>query len=99
MKLTHAFIALGLSAVCALAQNPPAGQMIPLLSQNPASTNSAPLDKEKTGYALVMMQWNSIKTGDLGVDYQSLIDGMTDALMDKKPMMTEQEAREYYGKW
>jgi FKBP-type peptidyl-prolyl cis-trans isomerase FklB len=100
MKLTHAFVAFGLSAFCALAQNPASPpQKIPLLGSQSTSTNSGPLDKQKTGYALGMMQGNSIKTGDLGVDYQSLIDGMTDALLDKKTKMTEAEAREYYSKW
>jgi hypothetical protein len=102
MKFTHASFALALSAICAFAQTPtPSAAQRPQLLQlpNPA-TNSGPLDKEKTGYALGLMQGNSIKSGDLGIDYQSLIEGMTDALISNKPpKMTEAEAKEWYGKW
>lgn len=104
MKFTHAFFALGLSAVCAVAQTPggSTAPKVPLFSQQPAQSvvPTEPLDKQKTGYALGFMQGNSIKMNDLGVDYQSLIDGMSDALMSNRtPKMTEQEAREWYGKW
>src|SRR5436190_22426225 len=103
MKFTHAFFAFGLSAVCALAQTPPSTpQKIPLLGQQPQqpAASNEPLDKQKVGYALGLLQGDSIKKGDLGVDYQSLIDGMSDALMSNKPpKMTEQEAHEWYNKW
>src|SRR3954468_20774294 len=108
MKFTHAFLAFGLSAVCALAQTkvptPPAGaQKSPFLQSHQdsqATTNSEPLDPKKTGYALGLMQGDSIKKNELGVDYQSLIDGMTDGMMSNRtPKMTEQEARDWYSKW
>src|SRR4051812_13350244 len=101
MKFTHASFAFALSAICAFAQTSPSASQRPQLLQLPNSaTNSAPLDKEKTGYALGLMQGNSIKSGDLGIDYQSLIEGMTDALISNKPpKMTEAEAKEWYSKW
>jgi FKBP-type peptidyl-prolyl cis-trans isomerase FklB len=108
MKLTHAFLAFGLSATCALAQTrpptlPAGAQKSPFLQGHQdslAPTNSEPLDPKKTGYALGLMQGDSIKKNDLGVDYQSLIDGMTDGMMSNRtPKMTEQEARDWYTKW
>jgi FKBP-type peptidyl-prolyl cis-trans isomerase FklB len=102
MKFTHAFFAFGLSAVCTFAQTPGGAQKIPLLGQNPAQPTvpMEPLDKQKTGYALGLMQGDNIKKNDLGVDYQALIDGMTDGLMSNRtPKMTEQEARDWYSKW
>jgi len=101
MKFTHAFVIFGVSAMSVLAQNPP-GQppKIPLLQTQPSATApSEPLDKKKTGYALGMMQGNDMKHRDLNVDYQSLLEGMTDALTDKTPKMTEPEAREILTKW
>jgi FKBP-type peptidyl-prolyl cis-trans isomerase len=102
MKLTHAFVIFGLSAMPVLAQNQPAQQQkFPLLQPQASATStpSEPLDKKKTGYALGMMQGNDMKHRDLNVDFQSLLDGMSDALNDKTPKMTETEAREILTKW
>ncbi len=87
-----------------LAENPPAQQpKIPLLQTQPSiSANTAPsepLDKKKTGYALGLMQGNDMKRRDLNVDYPSMLEGMSDALNDKTPKMTETEARDLLTKW
>lgn len=101
MKLTHAFIVFGLSAVTVLAQSPAQQQRLPLLNTQPQTGNStnAPLDKKKTGYALGMMQGNDIKRRDLNIDYDSMLEGMTDALHDKTPKMSETEARQILTQW
>lgn len=46
-----------------------------------------------------MMQGLDMKKRDLNVDYDSLLQGMTDALHDKTTKMTEQEAREILTQW
>jgi FKBP-type peptidyl-prolyl cis-trans isomerase FklB len=99
MKLTHAFIAFGLSTVAVLAQSP--SQKIPLLQPQPpaTATNAAPVDPHKVGYAIGMMQANNMKRQELDIDYDAMLDGMRDAFHNGTPRMTEQEARDVVTQW
>lgn len=101
MKLTHAFVVFGLSALTALAQAPAQQQKIPLLNTQPQAnaTSNAPLDKKKSGYALGMMEANNMKQHEVNVDYDSLLEGMSDVLHDKTPKMTVQEAQQILKQW